>query len=451
MAEDSLLWDGTTTGHAASTDIWNAPYSSAEMSDLFSTLLGSDVAKGFVIPGFGNDLKVQANSPVALNVVVKSGRLMVRGRLYGNTSDNTLTIGAADATNPRLDRIVARISFAAQTLTLAVLAGTAAATPSLPALTQNTTTYEISLAYVWVAATATTLADTEIHDERVFAANLESILGTIHQSNLLRNSEFMAFSQGSGTHCADLWELVLTPSNFQVATKPAAMSRGRAIQITADAANEGMYQRIYVKPSTTYVIKGLVNVTAGDVGVVKITTNSASPNTITRNIRRTGAWIEELIYYTTESDATYLDLSLLCLSNTDIVKFGQFLLVEGYIPGTFRQIRELIMFSENGVVAANIGAESSGAQTITCQTEWPNHVPEGTIGIVVNMQTTGATVNTGVLLRTLVGDAGLVVYSLSATLPNSGQGETPINFAGQCELFLQSNMTVSIMLCGIRV
>jgi hypothetical protein len=170
MAEDSFPWDGTTTGHAASTDVWSAPYSSLEFGDFHSKLFGSNAARGFVIPGYANNARVKANSPAALNVLVDTGMVWLRGKGYENTAQQTLSLSTADATNPRIDRIVLRITYAAatQTVSAAVLTGTPAATPALPALTQNSTTYEISLAYIWVAATATTIAEAEVHDERIF-------------------------------------------------------------------------------------------------------------------------------------------------------------------------------------------------------------------------------------------------------------------------------------------
>lgn len=394
MAQDSIFWDGTTTGHAASTDIWSAPYSSSEMSDLLSTLFGSDAARAYIIPGYGNDLKVQANSPVALNVIVKSGRAMVRGRLYGNTGDETLTIGTADASNPRLDRIVARISFASQTITLAVLAGTAAATPSLPSLTQNATTYELSLAYVWVAAGATTIANTDIHDERIFAPNLESLIGALMQTNNLANSEFMAFSRLNTvlTTSAGVpdggWVLSGT-ATFANTTKPSQMSRGRAVRITTGAGTSGMTQTVRVKASTVYSIKGLVQVTAGDVAQIGVTTNSASPSTVTKYVRRTGSWLEYQIYYTTESDASTLTLSLLGLNNTDIVDVGQWLIIEGYVPGPFRQIHEVIIF-DFAVYDSNWdnNTKSTGSTTIDLDTDFQVLILPGTKAVFVGASMT---------------------------------------------------------------
>lgn len=117
------------------------------------------------------------------------------------------------------------------------------------------------------------------------------------------------------------------------------MARGYAVQITADAADEGITQTFSVTPSSPYAIKGLVNVTAGDVGKIVVTSDAAAPGTITREIHRTGEWMEETIYYTTEADATTLTIRLLAANNGDIVQFGQFLALPGYFPGPFRMIQ----------------------------------------------------------------------------------------------------------------
>lgn len=389
MAEDSAPWEGTTIGDAASTDVWSAPYSDDEWADIDSKLEQSNVAKGYIIPSYGNSLRVHANSPAALNVLVETGAIRIRGRLYELTAQSTQTVTAADATNPRIDRVVARITFASQTIRLAVLAGTPAATPSLPTLTQNATTYEISLAYIWVAALAASVAEAEIHDERVFAPNLE-YAPFLSQENLIHNSEFMAFSDldnATHTRAPDMWDLVLTPSNLTTATKPAQMSRGRAVQLTADASNEGISQTFRIKASTVYAIRALINVTAGDVGVIQITDNGASPATITRNIRRTGSFIEETIYYTTPSDATTIRVDLLCSASTDVVQFGQVLAVEGYSPGPFRQIHEIIPLVRPVDDASwTVTAKSDGDTTIDLDSDFGGIILPGTRSVFVGLQ-----------------------------------------------------------------
>lgn len=334
MAEDSAFWDGIVTGDAASTVLWSAPYNSAEFSEIYSKILASNNAKGYVAGGYNNNLKVTANNPVALNILVDTGAIFIRGRLYENTASITVPITAADVTNPRLDRIIARITFASQTIRIVALAGTPAGTPSLPALTQNATTYEVPLAYVWVAANATTIADSEVHDDRDFALNFYQGQYKTGQ-NLINYSEFIGDIQ-SRIYAPAEWDLVNTPSAILTATKPSVMVRGNYVSITADASLEGISQTVPILPSTPYSIKLVTNVTAGDVGQVVVTTNSASPGTITRTIRRTGTDLEVRIYYISESDATTMTIKLLAVNSTDVIKFGQVLLLPGFNAGPFR-------------------------------------------------------------------------------------------------------------------
>lgn len=393
MAEGSIWWEGKSVGDSNGS-IYAAEYSAAEFSRLFAVLLGSDAAThGFVAPGYGSSLKVQENSPAALNVILKSGGCFIRGRLYENDADLTLAIATADGVNPRLDRILLRVSLSAsvQVIRAVVKTGTPAATPSLPGLTNDATTLEIPLANVWVAALATSITNTEIHDERAFSPNLEGLTNAVHQDNLIINSEFMAFSTlstipaGPGAvRGPDHWiNQGGVPTSYASATKPAQMSRGRAVRITASAADSGMVQSVYVKASTMYAFKVLVNVTAGDTAKIELFDGT---NTITRIVRRTGAWIEELIYFETAGGATLVNVRLLGGANTDVVDFGQVILVEGFIAGPFRQIHETIMFEHPvGDTNWNATAKSSGITTLTTA-DFQTLILTGTRGVFLHMR-----------------------------------------------------------------
>lgn len=387
MAQDSAMHQGATTGHAASTDIWAAPYSADEYANIYSKLLASDIAIAYVIPGYANNLKIQANSPAAMNVIVKSGAALFRGRIYENTTDETITIAAADATNPRIDRVVLRHDIAAQTILLAVVTGTPAATPSLPALTQNASTYELELGYVWVAALTASIADAEVHDMRQFMITPELMFKALHQPNMIINSEFMARSTASGSGgVTENYTLVGTVT-FTDATKPAQMSRGRAIAMTAGTALDGHQQTVLCKASTLYSFKCLMNVTAGDVGRITITTNSGAPQTITRNIRRTGTFIEEIIYFTTEADASSITVAWLGVNATDIITVGQSLLVEGYTAGPYREIHETIFFI-NSLSDSNwqTDAKSTGTTTITLTIDYGARILLGTRAVYFTLE-----------------------------------------------------------------
>lgn len=151
-------------------------YEPAAFARLYKRLIGTGV-----IDADGNELAVTQNSPAAMNVLVGTGSAFVLGyyfEVYG--SAETVAISAAHATLPRIDRVIIRRDASARTMVLAVLTGTAASSPSAPALTQNESgTYEISLAQIAVPAASVSVVTANITDQRTFAsAQLGSILDT---------------------------------------------------------------------------------------------------------------------------------------------------------------------------------------------------------------------------------------------------------------------------------
>lgn len=87
------------------------------------------------------------------------------GVAYGNTEAKRLQLDAASTNYPRIDRIVIRYSKSENKVYLAVRKGTAASSPSAPAIVRDANTYEISLAQVRINAGATSVSS--ITDERL--------------------------------------------------------------------------------------------------------------------------------------------------------------------------------------------------------------------------------------------------------------------------------------------
>lgn len=88
---------------------------------------------------------------------VAKGAVLSNGALFAVAAAD-VTIGTADATNPRIDLIVVNSSGA-----LAVRAGTAAVSPKPPARTAN----DVVLAFVYVPANDTSIGAGQIIDKRV--------------------------------------------------------------------------------------------------------------------------------------------------------------------------------------------------------------------------------------------------------------------------------------------
>lgn len=125
--------------------------------------------KQFISNGVYHTDNVPALNIVAstgLNSKISSGSAYIEGFMYNNTSDLILTHDVADATNPRIDRIVLRLdrSVNGRYIKAFVKKGTPATNPQPPALQRDSIIHEISLAQVRVNAGATTIAS--VTDER---------------------------------------------------------------------------------------------------------------------------------------------------------------------------------------------------------------------------------------------------------------------------------------------
>lgn len=159
MAQSSFYWTGKTSGGAAGDA---GPYGVGTFRELMLAMLQD-------LSGVYNGLRVQASSPAAKTVDVTAGRGMARGIMYDNDAAVTLDIDDNSSGNPRIDRIVLRADWTAQTIRLAVLKGTPAGSPTAPALTQTDgTTWEVALAQVAVANGFSTIVDGNITREREF-------------------------------------------------------------------------------------------------------------------------------------------------------------------------------------------------------------------------------------------------------------------------------------------
>jgi len=143
-------------------------YSSASWAQVVAAVNNDGVVFG---SGGGTAMQVIQNTPAAMNVKVSLGQVIIQGYyLEVYSAMDTLTISAANPSNPRIDVVVARRDLTGRTCLLAVLTGTPAVSPSAPALTQNAAgVWEIALAQVAVAAGATSIVTVNITDVRTFA------------------------------------------------------------------------------------------------------------------------------------------------------------------------------------------------------------------------------------------------------------------------------------------
>lgn len=152
MAEISYPFSGTITGDAG-------PYSDATWSDRWRKLFTNDRTDEGVLPNYTNELEITgATSPVSVN----TGAAFCDGKFYENDSATSVTI-PSPAVSTRIDRIVLRKSWVAQTVRLTRIEGIEGG--GVPALTQNDgTTWDVPLYQVSIAVGG----GIALTDERVF-------------------------------------------------------------------------------------------------------------------------------------------------------------------------------------------------------------------------------------------------------------------------------------------
>lgn len=150
MTEISRPWSGTVTGDAGK-------YSDDQWSDVWDTLFCADNTLQGVVFGKLNELEITG---VASPVSVNTGYALVDGDWYKNDSAVSVAVPTpAGAT--RIDRIVLRKSWSAQTVRITRIEGVEGG--GVPALTQTDgTTWDIPL----YQASITTGAAITLTDER---------------------------------------------------------------------------------------------------------------------------------------------------------------------------------------------------------------------------------------------------------------------------------------------
>ena len=132
-----------------------------------------------VLPGELNELAVSASTPAAMSVSVASGRFWSEGHFFESDAATSVSINSNPGPNNRIDRIIVRLDWTNNQITLEPLEGTAAASPSAPSLTQSTAIWEESLAQVSVPSGTTAIQTAAITDERGFSGQVEMISSTV--------------------------------------------------------------------------------------------------------------------------------------------------------------------------------------------------------------------------------------------------------------------------------
>ncbi len=171
MTETSWFWGGTSPGDAT-----DAPYDDDEMSDVFRKLFQENRTSQGVIEDYESELAV--SNPAGNDIRVAPGAALVDGKFYENDANDDTTI-ATPGVSTRIDRVVLRKSWAAQTVRIAILTGVEGG--GVPALTQTDgVTWEIPLAQVSITvAPAITITDERVNARTPLSPSSSSALSVI--------------------------------------------------------------------------------------------------------------------------------------------------------------------------------------------------------------------------------------------------------------------------------
>lgn len=129
----------------------------------FTSFLGSLITDG-VKADPSTSLQVLAAS--GLTIKVKAGECWIKGHKMTVDADYSITLSSASSSLPRIDSIVARLDMTNRTMTLDKLTGTTASSPTAPTLTRTSSAWELRLANISVAKSATSILQQNITDTR---------------------------------------------------------------------------------------------------------------------------------------------------------------------------------------------------------------------------------------------------------------------------------------------
>ena len=173
---------------------------------------------------------------------------------------DTLTLPLADGTMPRIDRLVLRYDAAAQAASLLVLQGTAASTPTAPAITRTALVYDLCLAQISRPASSTSVTAADITDTRldeslcgVMRDGVEGIpTGELLAQAKARIGSLEEQATGSATAAAQSAKAAAASERAATtaagtATTKAAAAKGSAEQAATSEANAKASEETAVK------------------------------------------------------------------------------------------------------------------------------------------------------------------------------------------------------------
>lgn len=160
-----IYWpfDSVVTTDGQGNESYDREFNSEKLRKIFQMLY----TDGVVMAGNSGALKVSAGS--GMGITVAPGPCIIQGAMGLEENTTSFTVPAANASLPRIDSVVARVNtnLSARDISLVYLTGTAASSPSAPALSRNNGVYDLRLANIRVNAGATAITGSNITDTRL--------------------------------------------------------------------------------------------------------------------------------------------------------------------------------------------------------------------------------------------------------------------------------------------
>lgn len=162
-------------------------YNADDMSNYFDGLITNGIYKNIkgafrVIPGEG------------MIVQVLDGRAMIDCKWVTNDTFENITLDSADANYNRIDAIVLRLDEDNRQIILTTIKGTPASAPVAPTIADN----ELCLAFVTVTVGASTIAISNISDQRQWVKGIISSSGKLkkYQNSVTVSAAATSFNIG---------------------------------------------------------------------------------------------------------------------------------------------------------------------------------------------------------------------------------------------------------------
>lgn len=133
-------------------------YDASKFAEYFAAFIGTGV-----FPDPTTSLQIQVDT--GMNVKIKAGKAWINGYILVSDADYTLAIPTEAVLN-RIDRIVVRLHYANREMTIVRKAGTAASSPTAPAVTRDANMYELALATITINTGTSTITSGMISDTR---------------------------------------------------------------------------------------------------------------------------------------------------------------------------------------------------------------------------------------------------------------------------------------------